>query len=205
VIIEKTRQSLKDQPMGLKACDTLSSIVEHSESFNIKPYLLVDLGLARGLDYYTGPVFEVYAEGYEDAGSIAGGGRYDDLVELFGGESTPMTGISMGIDRLMPLLDEMGIFKRLDLGPKVYIATITDNLVPEAIKVAQRLREAGIKTDLDLIGRGLRKQLDNANKKGFKKVVIVGEKELREGSVVVRDMETSKQKKVKIEAIVKEI
>jgi len=196
--LEKARIDIEGSPLGVQACEMLSSIIGLSENFGIEPYLLVDLGLARGLDYYTGPVFEVYAKGYEDAGSIAGGGRYDDLVYMFGGEPTPMTGVSMGIDRLVPLLERMGVFKGLEFGPKIYIATATDAVKPKGVEIAQMLRRAGIPAELDLLTRGLRKQLDNANRKGCKKVVIVGERELQEGYVSVRDMVTSEQLKVKI-------
>ncbi|MGD2200417.1 MAG: histidine--tRNA ligase [Candidatus Bathyarchaeota archaeon] len=203
--LDKTMGILRNQPEGLEACRVLNRIVELSEAFGIRQYLIVDLSLARGLDYYTGPVFEVYAEGYEEAGSIAGGGRYDDLVELFGGDPTPMTGISMGIDRLVPLLDQIGVFGRLTLGPEVYVAATSENVRQETIEVAQRLRRAGFKTDLNIVDRGLRTQLDNANKRGFSKVVIVGERELKEGCVAVKDMETSEQRKVRLEDIVEAI
>jgi histidyl-tRNA synthetase len=203
--LEKTRVSIGDDVQGHLACDALSAIVDYSESFGIKPYIIVDLGLARGLDYYTGPVFEVYAKGFEGAGSIAGGGRYDNLVETFGGEPTPMTGVSMGIHRLATLLEKMGVFESQDLGPKVYVAVATDAVRSKAIAIAQDLRRAGVQTELDLLSRGLRKQLDNANRKGFKKVVIAGERELEEGCVSIRDMETSEQRKVKLENLSEEL
>jgi histidyl-tRNA synthetase len=203
--LEKTRASIGDDAQGQIACNSLSAIVDYAESFGIAPYIIVDLGLARGLDYYTGPVFEVYAEGYEGAGSIAGGGRYDDLVETFGGEPTPMTGISMGIHRLVTLLEKMEVFKGQDLGPKVYVAIASDAVRSNAISIAQDLRREGVQTELDLLSRGLRKQLDNANRKGFRKVVIVGERELKEGCISIRDMETSEQKKVQIEDLVEEL
>jgi histidyl-tRNA synthetase len=203
--LEKTRASIGDDAQGQIACNSLSAIVDYAESFGIAPYIIVDLGLARGLDYYTGPVFEVYAEGYEGAGSIAGGGRYDDLVETFGGEPTPMTGISMGIHRLVTLLEKMEVFKGQDLGPKVYVAIASDAVRSNAISIAQDLRREGVQTELDLLSRGLRKQLDNANRKGFRKVVIVGERELKEGCISIRDMKTSEQKKVQIEDLVEEL
>jgi histidyl-tRNA synthetase len=203
--LEKTRASIGDDAQGQIACNSLSAIVDYAESFGIAPYIIVDLGLARGLDYYTGPVFEVYAEGYEGAGSIAGGGRYDDLVETFGGEPTPMTGISMGIHRLVTLLEKMEVFKGQDLGPKVYVAIASDAVRSNAISIAQDLRREGVQTELDLLSRSLRKQLDNANRKGFRKVVIVGERELKEGCISIRDMKTSEQKKVQIEDLVEEL
>ena len=203
--LAKTMTRIGDDDQGRLACDTLSAIVDYAGSFGIAPYLVVDLGLARGLDYYTGPIFEVYAEGFEGAGSIAGGGRYDDLVETFGGEPTPMTGVSMGIHRLVTLLEKMEVFEGKDLGPKVYVAVASDAVRSNAIAIAQDLRRAGVSTEMELLNRGLRKQLDNANRKGFRKVVIVGERELNEGCVSIRDMGTSEQRMVKIEDLAEEL
>lgn len=204
-ILEEVRDDLEDLPLGIRACDDLSEIVEFSADFDIGSYLVVDLGLARGLDYYTGPVFEIYAEGFKDYGSIAGGGRYDELVQLFGGEPTPMTGVSMGIERIVPLLEKKGAFDSLDLGPQVYVASASDSVRPKAVEIAQIIRRAGIPTELDLLGRGLRKQLDIANRKNVKKVVIVGERELTEGCVTVRDMDTAEQEKVKLDRLIDKI
>jgi histidyl-tRNA synthetase len=197
--LEETRACIGDDAEGLLACDALSAIVDYAESFGIASYIVIDLGLARGLDYYTGPIFEVYAEGFEGAGSIAGGGRYDDLVETFGGEPTPMTGVSMGIHRLVTLLDKMGVFEGKAMGPSVYVAVASDAVRSDAIAIAQGLRRAGVPIEMEMLHRGLRKQLDIANRKGFGKVVIVGERELKESCVSVRDMATSEQSLVKIE------
>ncbi len=197
--IDETRETLAGSEVGLSGCNVLSAIAEYAEAFGIEPYIVVDLSLARGFDYYTGPVYEIYAEGFEEYGSIAGGGRYDELIELFGGEPTPATGISLGIERIVPLLGKKGAFEDLDLSPRVYVASASDTVRAIAIKLAQKLRRSGFSTDLDLMGRSLTRQLDYANRKGFKTVVIVGEKELAEGCVSLRNMATSEQRKVNLE------
>jgi len=199
--LEETRGVLRGSKVGLSGYDALSAIANCSTAFGIDPYLAVDLSLARGLDYYTGPVYEIYAKGFEDYGSIAGGGRYDELVELFGGKPTPATGVSLGIERIVPLLEGKGAFEGLDLGPRVYVASASDAVRAKAIEVAQMLRRSGIATDLDLMGRSLKRQLDSANRKGIKRVVIVGERELNEGCVAVRDMETAEQQTVRLEEL----
>jgi len=187
---------------GLKGCDALKSIVEYAKIFGFYEYIIVDLGLARGLDYYTGPVFEVTAKGYEDVGSIAGGGRYDEIINIFGGDSTPATGISLGIERIIPLLELKGSFEELELGTKVLVTAVSGKVKKEAIQIAQYLRSEGITTLMDLLGRNLRKQMEYSAKKNIKKVVIVGEKELAEKSVTVRDMKTGEQKIIKIVELV---
>jgi len=204
-VISKAKELVEGIKKGLDACEALSSMVEYAKGYGIAGDLVVDLGLARGLDYYTGPVFEVYAEGFENEGSIAGGGRYDELIEIFGGEPIPMTGVSLGLDRLVALLERIGVFEGINLTPRVYVVSASESVRPKAIEVAQQLRRAGVSTDMDLLSRGMRKQLDNANTKGVSKVVIVGERELAEGCVAVRDMSTAEQKKVKLEELLEYI
>ncbi len=201
-VIVKALETLKGIPVGIEGCNALRGIVEHSRPFGFHDYIVVDLSLARGLDYYTGPVFEIYAREYEDYGSISGGGRYDEIIELFGGEPTPATGISFGIDRLVSLLERKGAFENVHLGAGVYIAPVSDSVRPKAIEITQELRGAGIPTVLDLMERKLSRQMEYANRKGFKKVVIVGESELEEGCVAVRDMETGEQRRVKLDELV---
>lgn len=196
--MEETRRMLKGLHYGISGCDAISTMAEYAVTFGIDSFLIVDLSLARGLDYYTGPVFEIYAEGYEDYGSIAGGGRYDDLIELFGGEVTPATGVSLGIERIIPLLEGKSIFKGLDLGPRVYVASASEEVRAKSIELTQMLRRSDIASDLDMMDRSLSRQLDYANRRGFKIAVIVGKKELIEGCVAVRNMETAEQKKVKL-------
>ena len=93
---------------------------------DMRSIIVVELNLARGLDYYTGPVFEVSAKGYEDYGSIAGGGRYDEIIEIFGGTPAPATGISFGIDRLVSLLEMKDRFRDVKLGVDVLVAPISE-------------------------------------------------------------------------------
>ena len=200
-VITKILEVVKDNQKGVEACEFLSSMVKYSSDFGIDSYIVIDLGLARGLDYYTGSIFEIYAEGYENYGSIAGGGRYDELAQLFGGEQTPMTGIAMGVARLVPILEKMGKFEGLNLSPSVYVVSISESVRSKAIELTQMLRRAGVSVDMDLLGRGVSRQLNNANRKGIRRAVIVGERELQDGCVIIRDMISAEQKKVKLENV----
>jgi histidyl-tRNA synthetase len=200
-VLEHAAKCLEKQPEGVKGCVALKSILDYSKPFGYYDYIVVDLTLARGLDYYTGPVFEVSAKGYEDYGSIAGGGRYDEIIGLFGGEPTPATGVALGIERIVQLLDRKNGFVNLRLGVEVLVSPVSESVKSTAIEVAQSLRKSGISTTLDLLGRGLSKQLNFADRKGIRKVIIVGEKELKKGYVTLRDMATGDQKKVKIDEL----
>ncbi len=201
-ILSRAKKMLQDYPEGIKGCEALTKLYEYAKGFGYAEYITVDLSLARGLDYYTGPVFEVIAKGFEDYGSIAGGGRYDEVVELFGGSPTYATGVSFGIDRLTPILEEKGAFNDMHLGANVYVAPVNQDVLIEAIKVTQMLRSNGISTVVDMMSRRLGKQFEYADKKNIPNVVIVGERELAEQSVTIRDMKTGDQRKVGIDKLV---
>ncbi len=200
-VCNSIKKILKDYPNGVKGCDTLKSLYEYAKAFGYAQYIIVDLSLARGLDYYTGPIFEVLATGYEDFGSIAGGGRYDEIVELFGGEPTPATGISFGVDRLTPILEEKKAFKDLMLGAEIYVAPVNDEVKMKAIEITQELRRSGKSVIIDMMNRRLNKQFEYADKKGIPIVIVVGGKDLIDDSVTVRAMKTGEQVKVKVEKL----
>jgi histidyl-tRNA synthetase len=201
-VLSQAKTMLQDYPDGVKGIQALEDLYEYAKGFGFAQYIRIDLSLARGLDYYTGPVFEVIAKGFEEWGSIAGGGRYDEIIELFGGPPTYATGVSFGVDRLTPILEEKGMFTEMTLGAKVYVAPVNSKVTHEAIKIAQQLREKNISTIIDMMGRKLGKQFEYADKKGIPSVVIVGERELAENSVTVRDMKTGDQTKVKLDELV---
>jgi histidyl-tRNA synthetase len=200
-VLSNTKKIVKDYPNGVKGCEALLRLYEYAKGFGFAEYITVDLSLARGLDYYTGPVFEVLAKGFEEYGSIAGGGRYDEIVELFGGTPTYATGVSFGPDRLTPILEEKGVFKDVVLGADVYVAPVSQEVLIEAIKISQNLRRANISTVVDLMNRSLSKQFEYADKKNIPLVIIIGERELAEESVTIRDMKTGKQTRVRIDKI----
>jgi histidyl-tRNA synthetase len=201
-VLGQAKVMLQDYEDGVKGCDALDELYKYAKAFGFAQYIRVDLCLARGLDYYTGPVFEVIAKGFEDYGSIAGGGRYDEIIELYGGPPTYATGVSFGVDRLTPILEEKGAFTDMTLGAEVYVAPVNKKVIYQAIEISQKLRAEGIPTIVDMMGRKLGKQFEYADKKGIPKVVIVGERELAEGAVMVRDMITGEQEKVKLDELV---
>ena len=200
-VLGQARTMLQDYEDGVKGCAALADLYRYSKAFGFAQYVKVDLSLARGLDYYTGPVFEIIAKGYENYGSIAGGGRYDEIIELFGGPPTCATGVSFGVDRVTPILEEKGAFADMTLGAKVFVAPVNEKVIDEAIIIAQKLRAENIPTIVDMMGRRLGKQFEFADKKGVQKVVVVGERELAEEAVTVRDMKSGEQTKVKLDEL----
>lgn len=177
--------------------DELKAVLANADT----KFIRVDLSTARGLAYYTGNVFEMY-DTAQKFRALCGGGRYDDLVELFGGQPTPATGWAIGYSTLCLLLEEKKLLPKIDLGPDYYIAAVNDEVRGEASKLFTALKE-NYSVDIDLAERNLRNQLDYASSIDAKKTLIIGPKELKEKVVTVRDMKTGKEEKVKLSRLVK--
>jgi len=151
----------------------------------------VDLGIARGLDYYTGMVFEIYCEGLGAQNQVCGGGSYR-LAQLFGGEDTPSTGYAIGFDRIMEICEVK------PEAPRRIVVVSFDDTRKEAILIAQKLREH-VPTYIDVMGRKFKDQISYANTIGASHVVIVGKNELDAGKVALKDMKTGEQVLVTVE------
>jgi histidyl-tRNA synthetase len=163
-----------------------------------RKYVKIDLSIARGLDYYTGFVFETFIKDYEPLGSVVSGGRYNKLIEKYGGEKTAATGFGLGIDRLFPVLEEK---KLLDNEPKKSMFIVTVGKVSErARKLAQELRFLDIPAETDLMGRSLSKQMNYANTKGVPFIIVMGPKEVKSKKAKLRDMESGKERLVSLNA-----
>lgn len=151
--------------------------------------LIVDPSLARGADYYTGPVFEV-ASNDPSVGSLAGGGRYDGLVERLSGRDLPAVGVSLGVERLMVLLEESGALPEPLPVAQLFVMVFDDAVAPAASRVAQAFRQAGVTTEL-YVGDGKRKaQFKHADKRGYPWIAIVGPDEAAAGTVTLKNQRT---------------
>jgi len=199
----KKGEKILQSAIGSQGLEELKKIVEFSKSYGFTDKIIIDFSLARGLDYYTGPIFEVVDTSGKNIGSLAGGGRYDDLIELFGGRTTPATGISLGIERIVEVMKQEKMFDLPKTNVKVFVANVNEEVKNDTIRIAQELRKNGISCQVDLMNRSLKKQLELANNLGIPYVVIVGPKELKGKKVMLRDMKKKKESKVKIERLVK--
>ena len=165
------------------------------------PRLDVDLGVARGLDYYTGMVFELEAPDLGAQKQIGGGGAYT-LAELFGGEHVGSCGFGLGFDRILLALKREGVVPPQPAVAEVYVAVLGEKARAPALDLARSLRETGLSIEADLMGRSLGKSMQHAAKLGAKLVVIVGEKDLANGTVTVRDMTSGAQENVPLADVV---
>jgi len=160
-----------------------------------------DLFLARGLGYYTGPVFEIKLS--EDIGTVVAGGRYDDLLGIYG-QPFPAVGISVGIERLVTLITERKkTSKKTDT--QVVIAAVKPEFYGKTLALANRLREAGIPCETDLNERALRKQMDYANALSIPFVAIIGEREAKSGKATLREMSSGKESELTADEAIKTI
>ncbi|MBW9223864.1 histidine--tRNA ligase [Methanothermococcus sp. SCGC AD-155-E23] len=192
-VLGEVREVLRDYPLSLQALRNLEEILE----FVKKEDVVINFGIARGLDYYTGMVFEIYGK-RGGAKQVCGGGRYDNLIELFGGEPTPAVGFAYGFDRIMMNIPDFEVEEEVIL---VVPVKKDINLLKKSMEIADELRRRGKVVEVDLMYRRLNKALNYANTMGIRKVIIVGERELEQGMVLLRDMRTGEQIGVKLEEL----
>ncbi len=197
--IAYVEKELKSSRRAVEGINELKRMIELSRTFGLDGTIVVDFSLVRGLDYYTGPVFEVKTKS-RGIGSIAGGGRYDHLIEKFGGVPTPATGISLGVERLFEVLSGE-LRDRAAPATKVFVACIGDENMPQAVGVCRELIKRGIPSETDLMGRKLGRQLEYANSKGIPFVMMVGPEELRTGAFKLREMHRKIEHQVRLEDV----
>jgi len=165
--------------------------------------ITVEPAFARGLEYYTGMIFEIYIPELDIA--LGGGGRYDKLIEAFGGESTPAVGCAHGIDRIAIALQTQKTALTVKTEKKVVVLPITETLKSEALKIAQQLRAAGVTVEFEVMGRTMAKALEDADKRKADFAVIVGERELKEGAVMLKDLVNRQKSTVPIDKLAEKI
>ncbi|MCD6409814.1 MAG: histidine--tRNA ligase [Candidatus Verstraetearchaeota archaeon] len=202
-VLAEAEKRLAKHEVAAEGLRELREILELAEAYGYKNSIVVDLSLARGLDYYTGPIYEVKVKTYA-AGSVAGGGRYDKLIEILGGPPTPATGISLGVERIVEVLKEARGGGGRKTKTQVFVAVTDPTLRSEAIKVARELRSRGVCCELDLMQRRLSRQLEYADSKGIPLAVIVGRRELERGLFTLKDLRTWSQKAASLDEIAEE-
>lgn len=194
--IEKIRGILKDSETGLKGVGELETLFNLIEKAGIGQKVEVDLSLARGLNYYTGAIFEVKALDFE-IGSICGGGRYDDLTGIFGLPGLSGVGISFGADRIYDVLGGLDLFPKENTGSaKVLFTNMGEKEVEWLLPVASLLRKNGISCEIYTENRKLKNQFEYADRKGIPFLAIVGEDEVTAGTVTLKNLSTGEQKKL---------
>ena len=186
---------LQSSEEGTKGVEELRFVINSITDLGLQSASLeVDVTLARGLNYYTGAIFEVAAPKGVKMGSIGGGGRYDDLTGIFGMKDVSGVGISFGLDRIYLVLEELGLFKAVDLPkPKVLFVNFGEDEARYSMKAIAKLRANGIKSELYPDDAKMKKQMNYANKREIEFVVIVGSQEIEKEKYTLKNMVSGEQ------------
>jgi len=195
-VLKELESLLGDYEETKNSLNEFKELITLLESFKVSNYT-INLGVARGLDYYTGIVFEIYVPELGAQKQIAGGGSYN-LVEIFGGEKIESTGFAFGFDRLMNAMEDK---KDSNSVVDVFVAPMSDETRLKSFEIGQILRNKNISTEIDLSRKNLKKLLNRANKLNVKYVILVGKDDLEENNVMIKDMATGNQETVAIDKI----
>ncbi len=183
--------------------DHFQKLQKHLAKAGVKFEL--DPRLVRGLDYYTKTAFEVKYPPLGAQSAVAGGGRYDGLIEEMGGNPTPAVGFATGLERVLLALEKQGLLPDKNRSVDVYVVALGEAAQEEAFKLVMDLRDAGFSAAVDYAGRSMKAQMKQANKLGAKFAAIMGDDELSEGVVMLRDMAGSEQEKVPVNKLISKL
>lgn len=187
----------------LQGLSELKEVVKYVRLFGVPDTnFKVDLTIARGLDYYTGTVYETFLNDYRELGSVCSGGRYDNLAEFYTDKKMPGVGVSIGLTRLFSKLSELNILKEKDESiSKVLVVSMTDD-ISRALEVATKIREEEINTDVYLENKKIKAKFKYADKLKIPYVAVIGEEEEKNGTVSLKNMETGEQEEMSIEKMI---
>jgi histidyl-tRNA synthetase len=192
---------LSNSEIGLKGVAEMQEIIDYLQMFDLQNEVELDLTLARGLNYYTGTIFEVKANDVQ-IGSICGGGRYDDLTGIFGLKDVSGVGISFGADRIFDVLNELDLYpKHQSENTKVFFVNFGKAEEIFCLPILAKLRKAGVNAEIYPEATKMKKQMKFANDKAIPFVVIIGEDEMQKGELVLKNMESGEQKFLSIEEL----
>ena len=207
-VLGRIVEFVKDNELGAQGVDELQSIFDFADAMGIAHRVKIDPTLARGLSYYTGAIMEINVK--DLAGSLGGGGRYDNLVGMFLGEDIPACGFSLGLERILVVMNERDMFPAgLGSSPAdVMVAIWNKDSVAESIKLAREMRAGGLSVDLYPEADKLGKQFKYASSVGVPFVAVPGEEEQAKGLVAIKDMRSGEQREIergKVAEVVKEL
>lgn len=196
-VFKKGHEILFSWPMVLKKLENLEEIINIAIESGVNSTFNVNLAFARGLEYYTGMIFEQYASSSSLA--LNGGGRYDKLISLFGGKDTPAVGCAIGITRIQEYLIEEKIYPKNDKKKKIIAFSIDENTIGYLLKVLQEFRRMGIGVKVDISKKKLSSIIENYSKLGYKYLIIAGLEEKESKTISIRDLEERTQIKINLE------
>jgi histidyl-tRNA synthetase len=202
-VLKIVKETIANYDEAIGAVDNLWKILELIKDSGEQLDFTVEAGFARGLEYYTGMIFESYVPGLDIA--LGGGGRYDKLIQLFGGEPIPAVGVAQGIDRIALALTKQKVATKSLKKNNIVVISVKDETMAKALEFSNLLRKSGLSVEFAVMGRSISKALADANRREIAYAVIVGPKEIEQGKVVLREMKNGTQKIVLISKLIQEI
>ncbi len=204
--LEYLKPIVSGSQIGLKGIEEMAFIFNALENINIKNANIdLDIKLARGLNYYTGCIFEVNAGGVS-IGSICGGGRYDDLTGIFGLADVSGVGVSFGADRIYDVMEELNLFNDIEtMASKVLICPLDQVSQLHALGILQSIRDSGISAEIYPDTAKIKKQMKYAGNRGVHYTILIGSQEVEETMYTLKNMQTGEQEKLSIEVIIEKI
>lgn len=206
-VLNEMKQQLGDLDTACEGIDDLEELIHYLTTLGVpEECYRVNVAMVRGLEYYTGPIYETVVE-EPKIGSITGGGRYDELIGSFSKQSHPATGTSFGIERIIDVMEEFDMFPSTvgKTVTQVLMTVFDDDLMEESLKLATTLRRGGIRTEVYFRPGKISTQMKYADAKGIPYAVILGSDELASGTAAVRDLATREQENVQLANIVEHI
>jgi len=201
--IKTIRKTVKDYEDSIKALENLNQILQLVKEAKINFKMNIEAGFARGLEYYTGIIFEIFVPEMEIA--LGGGGRYNHLIQLFGGEPTPAVGVAHGIDRITLAMEKQNVQLKTLKKKKALVIPLTEDLRAKATEIAALLRKAGIPVETEIMSRTVTRALQDANRRNISFVVLVAPKEMKENKIVLKDLEKRKQHIITVKKAIRTI
>ena len=195
--LESLKEFFKGYERGFEGASSLTDLMTILDDAGYADRVRIDLSIARGLDYYTGTVYETFIVGHEEYGSVMSGGRYDEMIGLYSKHSQPAVGICLGVDRLISALQDMGLLAGDAGTADVYVTLFEDADFGGNAAFARTLREAGLSVEMSMSAKKLGKQFKAAEKKGCRFVVMIGDDERSQNVVQIKDMESGQQETIK--------
>jgi len=182
-------------PQGEEGVERLRQILAGAKAGGVADgALLLDVSIARGLDYYTGAIFETFLADLPTIGSICSGGRYDNLAGLFTKQELPGIGASLGLDRLLAALEELGVIDKVRTPAPVLIAWFDKDRLADYLRLAAVIRAAGIGVEVFPEPKKLGQQLAYADRRGFRVALIAGQREFDAGTIQLKDLQTAQSR-----------
>ena len=205
-ILQKLESLLQGSELGLRGVNELRQILDATAAAGVpEERFIVDVSIARGLDYYTGAIYESFLTELPKLGSVCSGGRYDNLAELYTKQTLPGVGASLGLDRLFAGLEELGMLEKTSSTVNVFLPLFDENLTTKYFEIAANLRRKGIGVELYPEPKKLGAQLKYADRKGIRFALVIGSDEVQRGVANLKDLRSGGQKEIALDSVAESV